>query len=204
MADGMREKTTNVGGVIKRIWYAMTGATQGTELASLDDTGNFKTKNFAVQSLNTAPASPTATGTAGELRYTSSGSYICIATNSWRKALPVSAFTETITGLTSTFTASTIPAVSANLKYLWKITNTLFNVALVESTHNSYAGGNTLSLITGAGVATVTANSIYSVRIGDSVLEIKIDANTRAASYRIASGTITEITVIRLQYEVSW
>lgn len=42
MADGMREKTTNVGGVIKRIWYAMTGATQGTELASLDDTGNFK------------------------------------------------------------------------------------------------------------------------------------------------------------------
>ena len=42
MADGMREKTTNVGGVIKRIWYAMTGATQGAELASLDDAGKFK------------------------------------------------------------------------------------------------------------------------------------------------------------------
>lgn len=38
----MREKTTNVGGIIKRIWYAMTGATQGAELASLDDTGKFK------------------------------------------------------------------------------------------------------------------------------------------------------------------
>ena len=33
MATGMREKTTNVGGIIKRIWYAMTGATQGAELA---------------------------------------------------------------------------------------------------------------------------------------------------------------------------
>lgn len=42
MADGMREKTTNVGGVIKRIWYAMTETTQGAELASLDNTGKFK------------------------------------------------------------------------------------------------------------------------------------------------------------------
>ena len=42
MADGMREKTTNVGGVIKRIWYAMTGATQGAELMSIDDAGKFK------------------------------------------------------------------------------------------------------------------------------------------------------------------
>ena len=37
--DGIREKTTNVGGIIKRIWYAMTGATQGTELMSIGEDG---------------------------------------------------------------------------------------------------------------------------------------------------------------------
>ena len=42
MATGMRERTTNVGGIIKRIWYAMTGTTQGPELMSIDDTGKFK------------------------------------------------------------------------------------------------------------------------------------------------------------------
>lgn len=42
MADKMREKTTNVGGIIKRIWYAMTGETQGAELMSIDDAGKFK------------------------------------------------------------------------------------------------------------------------------------------------------------------
>lgn len=83
MADGMREKTTNVGGVIKRIWYAMTGATQGAELASLDDTGKFQAKQFAVQSMNTTPASPTATGTAGEVRFTAEGLYVANGTNSW-------------------------------------------------------------------------------------------------------------------------
>ena len=51
MADGMREKTTNVGGVIKRIWYAMTGATQGAELASIDDTGKFKCASEQVTGL---------------------------------------------------------------------------------------------------------------------------------------------------------
>ena len=39
MATGMREKTTNVGGIIKRIWSAMTGTTQGPELMSIDENG---------------------------------------------------------------------------------------------------------------------------------------------------------------------
>lgn len=51
MATGMREKTTNVGGVIKRIWYAMTGTTQGAELASLDDTGKLKCVSEQISSL---------------------------------------------------------------------------------------------------------------------------------------------------------
>src|SRR5574344_1846193 len=58
MADGMREKTTNVGGVIKRIWYAMTGATQGAQLLSLDDAGNLEGK------LLNPVLNGTATGTA--------------------------------------------------------------------------------------------------------------------------------------------
>ena len=85
MATGMREKTTNVGGIIKRIWYAMTGATQGAELASLDDAGLFKAKQFAVSTLNTAPASPTATGTVGEIRIDANYIYVCVATNSWKR-----------------------------------------------------------------------------------------------------------------------
>jgi len=42
--DYIRERTTAIGtgGLLKRIWYAMTGTTQGLELASLDDTGKFK------------------------------------------------------------------------------------------------------------------------------------------------------------------
>lgn len=39
---GIRQLTTNVGGVIKRIWYALNGTTPTVELMSIDDVGNFK------------------------------------------------------------------------------------------------------------------------------------------------------------------
>ena len=203
MATGMREKTTNVGGVIKRIWYAMTGATQGAQLLSLDDAGNLEAKQFRLSALNTAPASSTATGTAGEIRVTASGIYYCTATNTWIKTLPVTVFTETITGLTTTFTNSTLPVVWYGNKYQWLITSGT-NGGVIESTHNMYAGSNIYSLVTGATVQTVTANSVYSMRIGDSVLEIKFDTGTGKVSYRIASGTVTEITVRRLQHMIGW
>jgi hypothetical protein len=239
MADGMREKTTNVGGVIKRIWYAMTGATQGAQLLSLDDAGNLegkllnpiingtatgsavtmtgeankimklgangeaKAQAFQVTALNTAPASPVATGTTGEVRVTSAGIYYCVATNAWRKVLPVNVLTETITGLTSTFTNSTLPAINSNVKYQWYISSGA-NQAIIESTHNFFSGSGVFSLATGATVQTVTANSVYSVRLGNSVLEIKFDTGNGAVSYRIASGTVTEITVNRLQHGVNW
>ena len=45
--------------------------------------GNMKANSFSVSSLNTVPASPTATGTAGEIRVTAEGIYIAKATNSW-------------------------------------------------------------------------------------------------------------------------
>jgi hypothetical protein len=239
MADGMREKTTNVGGVIKRIWYAMTGATQGAQLLSLDDAGNLegkllnpvingtatgtavtttgeaskimklgtngeaKAQAFQVTALNTAPASPTATGTTGEVRVAPTGIYYCTATNTWIKALPVNVLTETITGLTSTFTNSTLPPIGSNFKFQWFISSG-YHSGIIESTHNMYAGLDVLSLAIGATVQTVTADSVYSVRIGGSVLEIKFDTGSGAVSYRIASGTVTEITVNRLQYGVNW
>ena len=73
MATGMREKTTNVGGVIKRIWYAMTGATQGAQLLSLDDTGNLEAKllNPVINGTATGTATTT-TGEANKLVKTSS------------------------------------------------------------------------------------------------------------------------------------
>lgn len=39
---GIRELTTNVGGIIKRIWYALNGTTPTAELMSIDDAGKFK------------------------------------------------------------------------------------------------------------------------------------------------------------------
>lgn len=203
MATGMREKTTNVGGVIKRIWYAMTGATQGAELMSVDDTGTLKAKQFAVPALNSAPASSTATGTVGETRVAANGIYFCVVTNAWRKTIPVNVLTETITELTTTFKNSTLPYVSAIAKYQWLISAGLNN-GMIESTHNMFSGNSIYSLVTGATVATVTANSVYSMRIGNSVLEIKFDISSGAVSYRIASGTVTEITVTRLQHGITW
>ena len=45
--------------------------------------GNMKANSFSVSSLNAVPASPTAIGTAGEIRVTAEGIYIAKATNSW-------------------------------------------------------------------------------------------------------------------------
>ena len=64
MATGMREKTTNVGGIIKRIWYAMTGTTQGEQLLSLDDAGNLEAK--LLNPVLNGTATGTATTTTGE------------------------------------------------------------------------------------------------------------------------------------------
>ena len=41
--------------------------------------------SFNVSALNTTPVSATDTGTTGEIRFTSDGIYICIATDNWIK-----------------------------------------------------------------------------------------------------------------------
>lgn len=46
----------------------------------------FQATQYRLSSLNTAPASATATGTTGEIRITSDYIYVCIATNTWVRA----------------------------------------------------------------------------------------------------------------------
>ena len=180
------------------------GNLSGTNnIAITDANGAITSSQYKLSALNTAPASPTATGTTGEVRVTSTGIYYCIATNTWRKALPVIFASETLSGLTTSFTASTLSMINATNKYLWMISSGAHS-ATIESTHNIYSGNSVFSLVTGPSVAQVTANSVFSVRIGDSVLEIKFDTGTGAVSYRIASGTITSITVNRMRIYIGW
>ncbi len=48
--------------------------------------GNVKSSQYNLSSLNTAPASSTSTGVLGEIRITSGFIYVCIATNTWVRA----------------------------------------------------------------------------------------------------------------------
>ena len=52
----------------------------------VDVAGNVKANGFKLSSLNTAPASSTATGTTGEIRFTAAHVYVCVATNTWVRA----------------------------------------------------------------------------------------------------------------------
>lgn len=49
----------------------------------VNETSDIQAASFTLSALNTAPASATDTGTTGEIRYTSTYIYVCIATNTW-------------------------------------------------------------------------------------------------------------------------
>jgi hypothetical protein len=53
---------------------------------TIDNTGTVQAAKYSLSSLNTAPSSANDTGTAGEIRVTSSYIYVCIATNTWVRA----------------------------------------------------------------------------------------------------------------------
>ncbi len=53
---------------------------------AVTSTSNITATQYKLSALNTAPSSATDTGTAGEVRFTTTGIYICVATNSWIKA----------------------------------------------------------------------------------------------------------------------
>ncbi|MCC5631697.1 hypothetical protein LC613_28685 [Nostoc sphaeroides CHAB 2801] len=48
--------------------------------------GALTTTQFRLSALNTAPASATATGTLGEIRYDANYMYVCTATNTWKRS----------------------------------------------------------------------------------------------------------------------
>jgi hypothetical protein len=49
--------------------------------------GSLTGSQFKLSALNTAPASASATGVTGEIRYDSDYMYVCVATNTWKRAL---------------------------------------------------------------------------------------------------------------------
>jgi hypothetical protein len=53
----------------------------------LDVAGTTRATQFYLSTINTAPPTSTSKGTAGELRFTDSGIYICVATNKWIKCV---------------------------------------------------------------------------------------------------------------------
>ena len=182
MADGMREKTTNVGGVIKRIWYAMTGTTQGAELMSIDDAGKFKCVNQQIS------------GLAG------TGDRMMIADEEGNLIALQRLNTVSVTGLTTSYQLTNMPAVNA-LSYIWKFTSSN-GVALIESTHNLFLGNNIFTQFLGCTVVEVTPNTNYSFRLGDSVIEIGVDNTAGNVYLKRNSGTATELTIERITQNV--
>lgn len=71
--------------------YGTSGSSNGVYGTSSIGFGGFfeglgcKATKFYVSSLNTAPASSSATGTTGEIRFTSDYIYVCVATNTWKR-----------------------------------------------------------------------------------------------------------------------
>lgn len=61
-------------------------------VANILDADSISSSRYKLSSLNTPPASSTATGSTGEIRFTSDYIYLCVATNSWKK-VPLS-FTD--------------------------------------------------------------------------------------------------------------
>ncbi|NBQ17052.1 hypothetical protein EBU24_01925 [bacterium] len=64
----------------------------GTNTASdpgykLDVAGTARATQFQLSALNTAPATATSTGTLGEIRIVNGAIYVCVATNTWQRAL---------------------------------------------------------------------------------------------------------------------
>jgi hypothetical protein len=62
------------------------GINTSTPLQLLDVNGVAQANQFKLSTLNTAPATATSTGTLGEIRIDASYIYVCITTNSWKRA----------------------------------------------------------------------------------------------------------------------
>lgn len=62
------------------------GIGASTASQKLTVVGNVLASQFRISALNTAPASASATGTLGEIRYDADYMYVCVATNTWKRS----------------------------------------------------------------------------------------------------------------------
>ena len=60
-------------------------ATDGIFSGDIIANGQVEVESLSVSSLNTAPASATATGTTGQIKYSEDYIYVCTATNTWKR-----------------------------------------------------------------------------------------------------------------------
>ena len=60
-------------------------AVGSTNIVSVAATGTTTTGQINIAALNTAPASATATGVLGEIRFTADHIYVCVGTSSWKR-----------------------------------------------------------------------------------------------------------------------
>lgn len=75
---------TNGAEVGNMYWQIINGGTLGTRM-TLTGAGKLTVSQYQVSAMNTAPATATTSGILGEIRYTSTYIYVCIATNTWRR-----------------------------------------------------------------------------------------------------------------------
>lgn len=65
-------------------WQIINGGTIGTRM-TLTGAGKLTVAQYQVSAMNAAPATATASGILGEIRYTSTFIFVCVATNTWRR-----------------------------------------------------------------------------------------------------------------------
>jgi hypothetical protein len=183
MADGMREKTTNVGGVIKRIWYAMTGATQGAQLLSLDDAGNLEGKLLNPVINGTATGTGvTVTGEANKLLKTDSSGRLNLTTNEIIRVKPT-----TILGLVAgtwyNVCESSIQqpddTIMVNLACYISSGNNHSALIAISKTSGFYKSATTLASSSSGLVPT------YTFRISAGYLQISFNATNLPASFNV-------------------
>lgn len=181
---GIRQLTTVVGGYAKRIWYSLNGTTPTAELMSIDDTGKFKCVSEQV------------TGLAGI------GPRVVIADASGNLSTISRLATVNFTGLTTDFQRIVDLNFIGAAKFLWTFTSSTGATAVIESTHNLYPGVNVLSQFSGCTVTEVIPNASYSFRLGDSIVEIKIETGTGLIYLKRNSGTVTDLTIERITQNI--
>ena len=80
------ESAAGASKIVARTGGALDLYHNGSKKIETTSTGTLTTGQMDIAALNTAPASASAAGTLGEIRYTADYIYVCTATNTWKRA----------------------------------------------------------------------------------------------------------------------